>query len=124
MKLIIRRIVSGFPPRDGEGALRPAIDTLLAVERCLDLPDLCQRLAEYCSHTELPSIDPELIIRMLVIGYHYGIRSERRLCEEVHPNLADYWFCRLSLEDVVPNHSTFSKNRHGGFCERGTFRWV
>jgi hypothetical protein len=64
------------------------------------------------------------MIRMLVVGYCYGIRSERRLCEEVHLNLAYRWFCRLGQEDVVPNHSTFSKNRHGRFRESNTFRWV
>jgi transposase len=58
-----------------------------------------------------PSIDPELMIRMLVVGYCFGIRSERRLCEEVHLNLAYRWFCRLGLERDVPDHSTFSKNR-------------
>ena len=67
------------------------------------------------------------MIRMLIVGYCFGIRSERRLCEEVHLNLAYRWFCRLSLEDPVPDHSTFSKNRHGRFrdselsaaCSRG-----
>ncbi len=61
---------------------------------------------------------------MLVVGYCYGIRSERRLCEEVHLNLAYRWFCRLGLEDEVPNHSTFSKNRHGRFRDSGLFRWL
>jgi len=56
-----------------------------------------------------PSIDPELMIRMLLIGYCFGIRSERGLCEEVQLNLAYRWFCRLSIEDKVPDHSTFSK---------------
>jgi PRTRC genetic system ThiF family protein len=55
------------------------------------------------------------MIRMLVVGYCYGIRSERCLCEEVNLNLAYRWFCRLGLEDVVPNYSTFSKNRHGRY---------
>ncbi|WP_308879559.1 transposase, partial [Klebsiella pneumoniae] len=71
-----------------------------------------------------PSIDPELMVRMLVVGYCYGIRSERRLCEEVHLNLAYRWFCRLGLEDEVPNHSTFSKNRHGRFRDSDLFRWL
>lgn len=61
---------------------------------------------------------------MLVVGYCYGIRSERRLCEEVHLNLAYRWFCRLGLEDAVPNHSTFSKNRHGRFRDSDLFRWL
>ena len=69
-----------------------------------------------------PSIDPELMIRMLIVGYCFGIRSERRLCEEVHLNLAYRWFCRLGLEGDVPDHSTFSKNRHGRFRESDLLR--
>jgi transposase len=61
----------------------------------------------FYSHTSRPPVDPELMIRMLIIGYCFGIRSERRLCEEVHLNLADRWFCRLGLEEGVPEHSTF-----------------
>lgn len=72
------------------------------------------------SQTGRPSIDPELMLRMLLIGYAYGIRSERRLCSEVHLNLAYRWFCRLGLDGVVPDHSTFSKNRYGRFA-RATF---
>lgn len=102
----------------------PQKHLLRSIDHCLDLGDLRQHLAEYYSHTGRPSIDPELMIRMLVVGYCYGIRSERRLCEEVHLNLAYRWFCHLGLEDAVPNHSTFSKNRHGRFRESGTFRWV
>lgn len=97
---------------------------LRAIDRCLDLSELRRHLADYYSHTGRPSIDPELMMRMLLIGYSYGIRSERRLCEEVHLNLAYRWFCRLGLEDAVPDHSTFSKNRHGRFRESGAFRWV
>ena len=94
----------------------------------LDLSDLREHLASYYSHTGRPSVDPELMIRMLIVGYCYGIRSERRLCEEVHLNLAYRWFCRLGLEGKVPNHSTFSENRHGRFRESNIFRhlfeWV
>lgn len=97
---------------------------LRGVDRFLDLGDLRQHLAPFCSHTSRPSIDPELMIRMLVIGYCMGIRSERRLCEEVHLNLAYRWFCRLGLEDGVPDHSTFSKNRHGRFRQSDAFRFV
>ncbi len=61
---------------------------------------------------------------MLIVGYSFGIRSERRLCEEVHLNLAYRWSCRLGLEDAVPDHSTFSKNRHGRFRESEAFRQV
>ena len=64
------------------------------------------------------------MIRMLIVGYCFGIRSERRLCEEVHLNLAYRWFCRLGLDGQVPDHSTFSKNRHGRFRESDLFRRV
>jgi transposase len=102
----------------------PQNHLLRSINRHLDLTNLRQHLAEYYSHTGRPSIDPELMIRILIIGYCFGIRSERRLCEEVHLNLAYRWFCRLGLEDAVPEHSTFSKNRHGRFRESGAFRWV
>ena len=72
-------------------------------------------MAPFYSEMGRPSIDPELLIRMLIVGYCFGIRSERRLCEEVHLNLAYRWFCRLGLQGGVPDHSTFSKNRHGRF---------
>lgn len=100
----------------------PQQHLLRGIDRYLDLSDLRQHLADFYSHTGRPSIDPELMIRMLIVGYSFGIRSERRLCEEVHLNLAYRWFCRLSLEDKVPDHSSFSKNRHGRFRESGTFR--
>jgi Transposase and inactivated derivatives len=93
----------------------PANHRLRSIDRCLDLSDLRHYLADFYSPIGCPSIDPELMIRMLIMGYCYGIRSERRLCEEAHLNLAYRWFCRLSLEDEVPNHSTFSKNRQGRF---------
>lgn len=102
----------------------PPTHLLRAIDRCLDLKELHQHLAKHYSHTGRPSIDPELMIRMLIVGYCYGIRSERRLCEEVQLNLAYRWFCRLSLEDAVPDHSTFSKNRHGRFRASDTFRWL
>jgi transposase len=85
------------------------------MERFLDLGDLRQHLTPFYSHTGRPSVDPQLTIRMLVIGYCFGIRSERRLCEEVHLNLAYRWFCRLDLQERVPDHSIFSKNRRGRF---------
>lgn len=102
----------------------PQEHLLRGIDRFLDLSDLRQHLSGFYSHTGRPSIDPELMIRMLVIGYCFGIRSERRLCEEVHLNLAYRWFCRLGLEDRIPDHSTFSKNRHGRFRESETFRHV
>lgn len=82
----------------------PANHLLRGIDRCLDLSDLRRHLAPFCSPMgRRPSIDPELMIRMLIVGYCFGIRSERRLCEEVHLNLAYRWFCRLGLEDAVPD---------------------
>jgi transposase len=83
---------------------------LRAIDRFVDLDGLRQHLAPFYSPIGRPSIDPELLIRMLLVGYCFGIRSERRLCEEVHLNLAYRWFCRLELDAEVPDHSTFSKN--------------
>lgn len=100
----------------------PRDHLLRGIDQFLDLGDLRKHLAPFYSHTGRPSIDPELMIRMLVIGYCFGIRSERRLCDEVHLNLAYRWFCRLDLEDAVPDHSTFSKNRHGRFRQSDVFR--
>jgi transposase len=100
----------------------PPDHLLRRIDRFLDCSELRRHLAGFYSATGRPSIDPELIIRMLLIGYCLGIRSERRVCEEVHLNLAYRWFCRLGLEGKVPDHSTFSKNRHGRFRESGLFR--
>lgn len=100
----------------------PQDHLLRGIDPFLDLSDLRQHLADYYSAIGGPSIAPELMLRMLVIGYCFGIRSERRLCEEVHLNLAYRWFCRLGLENPVPDHSTFSKNRHGRFRKSGAFR--
>jgi transposase len=102
----------------------PADHLLRRIDAVLDLSWLRTELAPYYSHTGCPSIDPELMIRMLVIGYCYSIRSERRLCQEVELNLAYRWFCRLGLEDKIPNHSTFSVNRHGRFRESDVLRRV
>jgi transposase len=100
----------------------PADHLLRGIDRFLDLGELRRHLAAFYSHTGRPSIDPELMMRMLIIGYCFGIRSERRLCDEVHLNLAYRWFCRLGLQDAVPEHSTFSKNRHGRFRDSDAFR--
>ncbi|MEP9403601.1 IS1182 family transposase [Sphingomonas sp. VNH70] len=93
----------------------PADHLLRRIDGLLDFGFVREALAANYSATGRPSIDPELMLRMLLIGYLFGIRSERRLCEEVHLNLAYRWFCRLDLADRVPDHSTFSKNRHGRF---------
>lgn len=100
----------------------PEDHLLRGIDRFLDLDDWRRQLEPFYSHTGRPSIDPELMIRMLLIGYCYGIRSERRLCEEVKLNLAYRWFCRLSIEDKVPDHSTFSKARHGRFRDSDALR--
>ena len=86
------------------------------------LGELREKLRPFYSEIGRPSIDPELMLRMLIVGYCYGIRSERRLCEEVELHLAYRWFCRLDLEDKVPDHSTFSANRHGRFRDGDIFR--
>jgi len=88
------------------------------------LAELRDKLAAFYSDIGRPSIDPELMIRMLIVGYCYGIRSERRLCEEVDLHLAYRWFCRLDLDDQVPDHSTFSVNRHGRFRDSDILRQV
>src|ERR1700691_3508657 len=102
----------------------PADHLLRSIDRFVDLSELRRELAPFYSTLGRPSIDPELMIRMLVVGYCFGIRSERRLCEEVHLNLAYRWFCRLGLDGDVPNHSTFSKNRHGRFRDCDLLRRV
>ncbi|WP_062120862.1 IS1182 family transposase [Aureimonas sp. AU40] len=100
----------------------PAGHLLRSIDRFVDLSDLRRDLAPYYSTTGRPSIDPELLLRMLIVGYCFGIRSERRLCDEVHLNLAYRWFCRLGLDGDVPDHSTFSKNRHGRFRDSDLLR--
>jgi transposase len=102
----------------------PADHLLRSINRFVELEDLRRELAPFYSKIGRPSIDPELMIRMLLVGYCFGIRSERRLCDEVHLNLAYRWFCRLGLDGTVPDHSTFSKNRHGRFRESDLFRRV
>lgn len=100
----------------------PPDHLLRQIDAVLDLSAIRRTLVPYYATGGRPSVDPELMIRMLLIGYAFGIRSERRLCDEVHLNLAYRWFCRLGLEGAVPDHSTFSKNRHGRFCDSDLFR--
>jgi transposase len=87
----------------------PERHLLRSIDRFVELGGLRQELAPFYSEKGRPSIDPELLIRMLIVGYRFGIRSERRLCEGVHLNLAYRWFCRLGLNGDVPDHSTFSE---------------
>jgi transposase len=100
----------------------PGDHLLRSIDRFVEFGELRRELAPFYSTLGRPSIDPELMIRMLIVGYCFGIRSERRLCEEVHLNLAYRWFCRLGLDGDVPDHSTFSKNRHGRFRESDLLR--
>lgn len=102
----------------------PADHLLRKIDAVLDLSWLRGELKAHYSDIGRPSVCPELMIRMLLVGYCYSIRSERRLCEEVALNLAYRWFCRLGLEDRVPDHSTFSVNRHGRFRESDILRTV
>jgi len=99
----------------------PAQHLLRSIDQCLDLSDLRAYLADFYSPIGRPSIDPELMVRMLVVGYCYGIRSERRLCEEVHLNLAYRWFCRLGLEDEV-NPQTWA--RRLSETPKGNLKWL
>src|SRR5438128_9590841 len=82
------------------------------------------QLKPYYSEIGRPSIDPDLMIRMLIVGYCYGLRSERKLTQEVELHLAYRWFCRLDLDDKVPHHSTFSENRLHRFRESDVFRHI
>jgi len=100
----------------------PADYLLRSIDRFVELSDVRRQLEPFYSAIGRPSVDPELMIRMLLIGYCCGIRSEQQLCEEVHLNLAYRWFCRLGLDGAVPDHSTFSKNRHGRFRDSDLLR--
>jgi transposase len=102
----------------------PTDHLLRSIDRFVDLSGVRESLRPFYSDTGRPSVDPELMVRMLIVGYCLGIRSERRLCDEVHLNLAYRWFCRLSLDAAVPDHSTFSKARHGRFRDAGLLREV
>jgi transposase len=102
----------------------PGDHLLRQIDRFLELSSVRQELAHHYSGIGRPSIDPELMIRMLIVGYCFAIRSERRLCEEVHLNLAYRWFCGLGLDGKVPDHSTFSRNRHGRFRDSNILRHV
>ena len=90
----------------------------------LDLSWVHRELAAYYPRLGRPSIDPELMIRMLIVGYAFAIRSERMLCREVKVNMAYRWFCGLSIEDSIPDHSAFSRARHERFREGDIFRRV
>jgi transposase len=94
------------------------------IDGVLDLGWVHKELSAYYSHTGRPSIDPVLMIRMLIVGYVFAIRSERRLCAEVQVNLAYRWFCKLGIEDNIPDHSVFCRARHERFRDSDALRRV
>lgn len=102
----------------------PEDHLLRLLDQHVDLSFVRERLKGFYSSTGRPSIDPEVLLRLLLVGYLYGITSERRLLEEVKMHLAYRWFTRLGFDQEIPDHSTFSKNRHGRFRQSGVFREV
>jgi transposase len=102
----------------------PADHLVRQIDAVLDLSWVHEGLAPYYSHTGRPSIDPVLMIRMLIVGYVFAIRSERRICAEVQVNLAYRWFCKLGIEDRIPDHSVFCRARHERFRESDALRRV
>lgn len=106
---------SAFPPAiSSAGTTSSSTQALVGIHR---------EIAAFYSHTGRPSVDPELMMRMLIIGYCYGIRSERKLCEEVSLHLAYRWFCRLDRDDAVPDHSTFSRTGMDAFATAISCAW-
>ena len=102
----------------------PEDHLLRLIDRYVDFGFVRERLKNFYSSTGRPSIDPEVLLRLLLVGYLHGITSERRLIEEVRMHLAYRWFTRLGFEQEIPDHSTFSKNRHGRFRQSGVFQEV
>jgi transposase len=102
----------------------PADHLVRKIDGVLDLDWVHKELAPYYSNTGRPSIDPVLMIRMLLVGYVFAIRSERQLCSEVQVNLAYRWFCKLGIEDGIPDHSVFSRARHERFRQSDALRRV
>lgn len=92
---------------------------LKLIDRHVDFSFVRERARRLYSRTGRPSVDPEVMVRMLLVGYLFGINSERRLCEEVGMHVGYRWFCGLNMNSRVPDHSTFSKNRHGRFADSG-----
>ena len=104
--------------------LVPEDHLLRLIDRHVDFSFVRDKVKHLYSHTGRPSIDPEVLLRMLLIGYLYGVISERRLCEEVKMHLGYRWFVGFSLNDTVPDHSTFSHNRHDRFLESNLFQEI
>jgi transposase len=102
----------------------PEDHLLRGIDKHIDFSFIQEKVRHLYSHTGRPSIDPEVLLRMLLIGYLYGITAERRLCEDVKMHIGYRWFVGLNLEDKVPDHSTFSKNRHDRFSESDLFQQI
>src|SRR6187401_2358787 len=102
----------------------PSDHLVRQIDGVLDLSWVHEELAPYYSHTGRPSIDPVLMIRMLLVGYVFAIRSKRRICAEIQVNLAYRWFCKLGIEDRIPDHSVFCRARHERFRESDALRRV
>jgi transposase len=102
----------------------PKDHLLRMIDERVDLSFVRERVKALYSPTGRPSLDPEVLLRLLLVGYLYGITSERRLLDEVRMHLAYRWFTRLGFDQEIPDHSTFSKNRHGRFRESGIFREI
>jgi transposase len=102
--------------------LIPEDHILRFIERYVDFSFIRPRVEHLYSDTGRPSVDPDVMMRMLLVGYLFGITSERRLCDEVGMHVGYRWFVGLALDDRVPDHSTFSKNRHGRFKESGIYQ--
>src|ERR1019366_7343777 len=99
----------------------PETHLLRLIDKHIRFEFVRQQLKDSYSETGRPSIDPELLLRILLIGYLYGISSERKLVEELRMHLAWRWFTGLGFDQEIPHHSTFSKNRHGRFQESKLF---
>jgi transposase len=102
----------------------PEDHLLRLIDSHIDFSFVREQLKDFYSPMGRPSIDPEVLLRLLLVGYLYGITSERRLLDEVRMHLAYRWFTRLGFEQEIPDHSTFSKNRHGRFRQCGVFRKI
>jgi transposase len=104
--------------------LIPEAHILRLIDHYVDFSFIRPKLEHLYSHTGRPSVDPDVMMRMLLVGYLFGITSERRLCDEVGMHVGYRWFVGLALDDKVPDHSTFSKNRHGRFKESGIYQQI
>ncbi len=102
----------------------PKEHLLRLIDRYVDFSFVRERMKDSYSSIGRPSIDPQVLLRLLLVGYLYGITSERRLMEDVRMHLAYRWFTRLGFDQEIPDHSTFSKNRHGRFRQSDVFREV